>query len=114
VKGQHFQAHRIVWLLVTGAWPKGWLDHRDRVRANNRFSNLREVTPTQSNANTTLRSDNAVGMKGVSWKEASRKWQAQIQVRGEKKYLGLFTTPGAAHKAYAKAANEHFGDFGRP
>ena len=44
VLGRYFLAHRIAWLLCTGRWPVGLLDHRDQDKLNNRFENLRRCT----------------------------------------------------------------------
>jgi hypothetical protein len=43
-----------------------------------------------------------------------RKYQANIQVEGEKIYLGTFATIEEASAAYAEAARQHFGEFARP
>ena len=42
VKGKQFKAHRIVWLLNKGNFPKNELDHKNRNRTDNRIENLRE------------------------------------------------------------------------
>lgn len=41
--GSMWEAQRIAWLLQTGQWPIGIIDHRDRNKLNNKFSNLRDV-----------------------------------------------------------------------
>lgn len=42
VKGKQFKAHRIVWLLNYGRFPKSEIDHINRIRTDNRIENLRE------------------------------------------------------------------------
>ena len=42
VKKRQFKAHRIVWLLNYGEFPKSELDHINRNRIDNRIENLRE------------------------------------------------------------------------
>lgn len=42
VKGHQFKAHRIVWLLCNGDFPRCELDHINRNRSDNRIENLRE------------------------------------------------------------------------
>ncbi|HFN3771038.1 TPA: HNH endonuclease signature motif containing protein, partial [Enterobacter hormaechei] len=39
--GRLYRAHRLIWLLVTGEWPKCHIDHVDNDGTNNRWSNLR-------------------------------------------------------------------------
>lgn len=44
VLGQTFSAHRLAWFYMTGAWPDQEIDHINRMRADNRWENLRDVT----------------------------------------------------------------------
>lgn len=107
-------AHRIGWLIATGKFPEGDLDHKDGDSLNNRFLNLRDSTHSQNMQNTVRRSDNKSGFKGVSWDAANSKWVARIRIPGGKyKNLGRFLDPEDAHRAYCSAANELFGEFAR-
>lgn len=40
--------------------------------------------------------------KGVGWHKNSKKWQARIDIKGKRKYLGLYNTEIDAHNAYEK------------
>jgi hypothetical protein len=51
-------------LWMTGEIPKE-VDHIDGNRMNNRFANLRAATTSENRCNSGLRSDNALGIKGV-------------------------------------------------
>ena len=44
ILGKQYKVHRLVWLLETGKWPSGVIDHIDGIKDNNRFSNLRDTT----------------------------------------------------------------------
>jgi hypothetical protein len=107
-----YKAHRLAWLYVHGAWPDGHLDHANRSPADNRLANLRLATRSQNAANTRKRSDNTSGFKGVCWNKKTRKWVAQVRVKGEARYLGLFDSPEEAYAAYQQAAMAAFGEFG--
>lgn len=107
-----YPAHRLIWLMVTGIWPGGDLDHADGQRANNRWSNLREVTRSQNNANSRLRKSNAAGVKGV-YLVRGKRWRASIRIGGRGHHLGYFATKEAAAEAYAAAANDAFGPCAR-
>jgi hypothetical protein len=111
VDGRLYRAHRLAWLYMTGERCPSLIDHRDGDPSNNRWSNLRKATPSQSNANKRVPRNNMCGLKGVSRKGSG--WRATIHKNGRKHYLGNFPTPQDAHAAYAKAARKLFGEFAR-
>ena len=51
VNGKRLAAHNIVWLLKTGEWPKQQIDHINRIPGDNRFENLRDVSPSENALN---------------------------------------------------------------
>ncbi|MFA4974657.1 MAG: HNH endonuclease [bacterium] len=106
-------AHRIAWLIVTGEWPNGDVDHKNLDKSDNRWNNLREATRSQNLANKRTPSSNTSGYKGVHWNRQIGKWQAQIRVKGKGIYLGVFNTIDAASSAYENAALMYFGEFAR-
>lgn len=106
-------AHRLAWLIVTGEWPVGEIDHVDTDKSNNRWANLRDVPKSLNQANVPARRSNTSGFKGVSWNKSNRRWGAAIQKDGRQRHLGYFDTPEAAHAAYTKAANDLFGSCAR-
>jgi hypothetical protein len=106
-------AHRLAWLIETGSWPSGEVDHVDNDKANNRWANLRDVPKSLNLANVPARRTNTSGFKGVSWKKSNRRWSASIQKDGRQRHLGYFDKPEQAHAAYIAAANELFGDCAR-
>jgi hypothetical protein len=111
IDGVRHKGHRLAWLYVHGELRKG-LDHRNRDCADNRIENLRPCNQSQNMANGARRITNRSGFKGVSWSASNKGWVAQIVVRGKAHYLGTFADPAAAHAVYARAATEHFGEFG--
>lgn len=113
IDGMRYLASRLAWLYVTGSWPTSQVDHRDCVKSNDRWDNLRLATTSQNGANTNKRSNNTSGYKGVTWARRRKKWQAQIAVRGKHLYLGQFDSANAAAKAYAAAAVKYHGEFAR-
>jgi hypothetical protein len=46
-----YMAHRVIWLWMTGKWPRGDIDHKDRNGLNNRWTNLHVVTKAENNKN---------------------------------------------------------------
>jgi hypothetical protein len=109
-----YRAHRIIWLLMTEQGPgHEIIDHIDGNPHNNKFENLRLATHHQNQCNQKRRSDNTSGLKGVSWSEERKKWQAGISVKGKRIALGRFNTKEEAYLAYCKAAKKMHENFAR-
>jgi HNH endonuclease/AP2 domain len=108
-----YRAHQLVWLWETGEWPNSELDHINRNRSDNRFSNLRLATSRQNKVNGPKLSTNTSGFKGVSFNKQRNKWIAQIKVPGKNLALGYFLTPEEAHAVYCEIAKELHGQFAR-
>ena len=113
IDGCRYAAARVVWLWMTGHWPTLQVDHINLDSLDNRWSNLREATPSQNKANSRAPASNTSGFKGVCWQKNQRRWQARARVGGRRVYLGLYDTPGAAHAAYACVTEASFGAFAR-
>ena len=101
---QKYAAHRLAWLLVTGDWPNGEIDHVNGIRSDNRIQNLREasrITNLQNLKRANSRS--STGLLGVVRKEGGHRFGARIRVNTKQKWLGSFATPDEAHAAYILA-----------
>lgn len=99
VKGCRYLAHRLAFLLMTGAWPEQHVDHRDGDRQNNRWGNLRDVPPMLNVQNQReAQKHNQTGLLGVT--PYRGRFMAKIRVNGKTRYLGLFDSPEVAHKVY--------------
>lgn len=108
INGRGYQAGQLAFFYMTSRFPE-IVDHKNRVRDDNRWINLREATRSLNKANS--RTHNPTGFKGVYRK--GRKWQAFIKASGYTQHLGTFNTPEEAAAAYARAAVEKFGEFAR-
>ena len=105
---KEYSAHRLAFFYMTGAWPADQVDHKNGVRHDNRWDNLRQATHAENHQNGAVRSNNKSGFMGVSWNVKRRKWQAHITFARRIKFLGRFTTPEDAYAAYLAAkANLH-------
>jgi HNH endonuclease len=108
-----YWSHRLAWLWMTGEWPPKNIDHKDLIKGNTSWLNLRAATMSQNLANIAKRKDSNQPYKGVYFRKTRNRWEARIRVGGKKYYLGEFKTAEAAHSAYASAALVHFGEFAR-
>lgn len=83
------------------------VDHFNNDTLNNRRGNLRILNNSENHQNLKSAQRNSrSGILGVYWSKNDKKWIAQIEVNGKKKYLGSFTHILAASNAVKKARAE--------
>lgn len=100
-----YPAHRLVWLHVTGQWPSQQVDHINGNRADNRFENLRDVSPSANAQNQrAAKASNKSGFLGVY--PARGRFCAAIWLGQAPKHLGYFDSAEAAHAAYVTAKRQ--------
>ena len=92
-----YRAHRLIWALTTGQWPRLTIDHKNRDWRDNRLANLREATPIQQSHN---RGRTTSLPKGVR-----RQRNRFIAV------IGSFDTAQEAHTVWLSAAKAVYGEF---
>ena len=109
IDGVGYPAHRLAWLVVNGYFPDCEIDHKNRIRSDNRFRNLREATRTQNTWNAKIKTTSSTGHRGVSKRRG--RWLARIQVHKRRIHLGYFDTADKARRAYAAAAKDFHGSF---
>lgn len=89
-----YHAHRVVMERVLGRKirPKEYVDHRNRNRLDNRRCNLALVDKYKNAQNTSTRSNNTSGVKGVYLRADTNMWTVDIQCFGKRhrKTCGCF------------------------
>ena len=106
-----FLVHRIIWKMVTGE-DAPFIDHENLDKQWNAWINLRDCSKTQNQGNRPVRSDNALGHKGVHWDENRQKYVAQIAMGG-RRWQARFDSLEAAKAAHSAKAAEWYGEFAR-
>jgi hypothetical protein len=107
VDRKRYLTHRLVWLYVYGAWPKGEVDHINRNNSDNRLANLRDVSPSENQHNRGTPINNSSGYAGVSWDSQNLKWSAAISAKRKHYSLGRFDSRELAAAAYQAAKLIH-------
>jgi len=102
IDGKLYRAHRLAWYYIHAEWPTE-IDHINRVRNDNRYTNLRQVSRKENTRNSSIRVDNTTGTTGVYWSKQKNKWIAKLNVDGTDKYLGSFWSKAAATAARKEA-----------
>ena len=114
IDGITYRAHRLAWLMATGIDSIREIDHVDRDRSNNRFSNLREATHGENHRNRTAQVNNLLGIKGIHWEAARNRYRAQIKLDGKNRFIGRYIRLEDAIAARNQATIELHGEqFGR-
>lgn len=78
VLGERVKEHRLAWFYMTGQWPDV-IDHKNRIRDDNRWENLRDASVYENHRNTGITDKNTSGVKGISWKPRDKAWEAGVR-----------------------------------
>lgn len=101
---RRLRGHTLAWVLMTGEYPKGEIDHINGNRSDNRWANLRDVSHGKNMENQQrARRSSASGILGVVSHKGGAYFTAEISSKGKRRYLGCFKTPEAAQQAYQAA-----------
>lgn len=102
--GHRLYAHRVIWKIMTGDDPPSLVDHKDRDRRNNRWTNLRLANHSQNAINSTM-------SKGVLFDKSRGKWMAYTKINQKMINIGRFDCKKDAEIARAAKVKELFGEF---
>jgi HNH endonuclease/AP2 domain len=108
-----YRLSRVIWLMGTGGWPAGEVDHFNGDTRDHRWLNLRDVTSLQNKHNIEKR-PGANPYLGITQRRG--RWMASIRHGGKRLYLGDFDAPEKARDAYlaAKKRLHHPGRITNP
>lgn len=114
VSGKSYRGHRLAWLYMKGEWPREMVDHRNGLRADNRWGNLRVVTNGENQQNMRkARSHSSTGVLGVhiNPRNTRRPYVTQIRADGKVIHIGSFSSMEEASAAYKSKKQEmHIGE----
>lgn len=113
-RGQ-WDGHRILHVFmhrqIMQAEPDRWVDHKDGNALNNQRDNLRFATRRQNRANSRRNTTKTVPFKGVFFHKRINRYGAQLWRAGKSYWLGYFSDPEEAARAYDAKVREMDGDF---
>lgn len=78
-----YKAHRLIFMF-SGIKNIEEVDHRNNLRSDNRWINLRLVTKSQNQANSSIRKDSSTGIKGLSYNKSKEIWVGRVQFEGKR------------------------------
>lgn len=111
-----YQVSWVIWAIIKGKCPKRGMeiDHKNLIKDDNRWGNLRKATHGQNQANSLAYKNNSSGLKGVGKPDKKNgKFYPYIQYKKKRIRLGGFCTALEAHEAYAAAAKKYHQEFAR-
>lgn len=112
VDGYLYSMSHIIWLYVTGHWPKEEMDHINRVRDDDRFVNLREASRSQNCINKDKYAKvNSLGYRGVQ--RYFNRFRSVVCVGQREYFVGTFDTLELAALAYDLKAKQLHGEFAK-
>lgn len=104
-----YPAHRIVWLIHHGEWPKSDIDHINRLKTDNRIENLREASKSENQRNHSLSKRNTSGYKNVI--RSHDLWEVVLTINGNKTRFGSYADIELADLVAIGAREKYYGDF---
>lgn len=106
-----YYGHRLAFAIMIGKFPKNEVDHINGKRSDNKWKNLREATRNENCRNTKKPKNNTSGIKGISYRNSSKKWHVYITHNKKKIHLGFFEKKEDAIKARKLAEIKYHGAF---
>ena len=109
--GKIYTAHRLAWIMSYGQNPKSDIDHVNCIRSDNRIDNLRLATRSLNLHNSSARSRNSSGHKGIKFvSKGKRKWMAMVMINYKQHYIGVFHTIEEAVQARNEYCIKNIGE----
>lgn len=103
IDGKSYKAHRLAWFYMTGTFPPEETDHKNGIRWDNSYDNLRLASKTINQQNRReAQKGSGSGVLGV-FPRKNGKFRAAIAVNGKRKCIGTFETKELAYAAYIQA-----------
>lgn len=106
IDGRQYRVHRLAFLYMKGYFPK-YVDHKDTVRDNNKWSNLRDATSQINNQNRTS-NNSPLGIKGIRWDTRDKKYTVRLCINYKTKNLYRGYDFFEACCSRKSAENKHF------
>lgn len=101
--------HTLAYFYMTGEWPTHEIDHKNRVKADNRWDNLVHATRSQNGHNKGLSQRSTSGYPGVM--VHGSKYRTGMSLNGKDINLGWHKTIAQARIARLLGEKKHFGSF---
>ena len=92
IKNAFYKRSRLIFCYHKGYFPEGDVDHKNRMRHDDKIENLRDVSRSCNIRNTGNRKDNTSSVKGVTFKVSIGEWRSRISINRKRCFLGHYKT----------------------
>lgn len=107
-----YQAHRLIWMMVTGEDPgELQVEHKDTIKTNNAWCNLRLSTQNENMYNVNKLSNNTSGCKNIHQRKDTGMYSMSIRANKKVIYLGQTPCLETAKNIVADARIKYHGQF---
>jgi len=96
INNKAYALHRIIWLYMTGKWPDRLIDHINRIKTDNRWTNLREADDYVNALNRGQQVSKS-GHRGIY--NQGTGYRVEMKLQGKSHYLGYFSDIASAIRA---------------
>jgi hypothetical protein len=102
-----YKAARIANLYMLGYLPENQMDHKNKIRDDDRWKNLREVSAQCNLRNCCVYKNNKSGVTGISFGKKDNRWLSDMRVNNKTIHLGQYKDKTDAIKARWEAEKKH-------
>lgn len=108
---QIYPASVLIWFWMTGVWPFEVVDHKNRIKDDNRWLNLRLATQRQNTTNSRTKLGDRRGIQEMWGPRAGTRYRVGMCVEGKRLEIGLFKSLEEAKEAYRSASIKYRKEF---
>jgi len=110
VAGKAIYAHRLVYFICTGGWPKDQIDHINKDNTDNRIKNLRECSRSQNHMNRKTKPGRDLP-RNVYLEPSTNKYRVVLRLNNKPMSFGCYKTVEQAKSVARQAREKYYGEF---
>jgi len=103
-------SHRVIYFLHYGCWPRQ-IDHKNRIKDDNRIENLRACTASENRTNVANKINESIYGRNVSKKSNTGKYRVRLTKFGKEIHIGEFEDLEFAQLVASEAREKYYGEW---